>query len=128
MDLVLNGFKGERGFMVYDHAYQLARSIRQSNEYKFYLTLQEKVNRDPGAQHMLDDFRKKQLDLQMRQFSGQSVPEEEIQQLTKLSDVMNLHEDINQLLEAEKRLGLMMDDVQRIISEPLKSIFAEGES
>jgi cell fate (sporulation/competence/biofilm development) regulator YlbF (YheA/YmcA/DUF963 family) len=113
--------------MVYDQAYQLARSIQNSNEYTQYIALQDKVYADAQAKTMLTEYRKRQMELQMRQFSGESIDQAEMEQLSKLSEVINLNSDITQLLAMETQLSLLMDDVQRIISEPLKSLFIEDE-
>ncbi len=109
--------------MNYDKAYELARAIRESEEYRDVAACKAQVDAQPEAQRMLDDFRKRQMDAQMRQLRGETVAEEELQQLQRLYETIQLHTDIRRLLEAERRLMLMMDDIQRILAEPLEELF-----
>jgi cell fate (sporulation/competence/biofilm development) regulator YlbF (YheA/YmcA/DUF963 family) len=55
--------------------------------------------------------------------SGQMPPEEEMKQMEQLFGVINLNVSIRKLFDAERRLSLIMEDVQKIIAEPLQDIF-----
>lgn len=109
--------------MNYDKAHDLARAIKESEEYRAVTDLQAKVDRDKQASRMLDDFRKRQLELQMRQMSGEEISQEEAEQMQRLYETLNLHADIRLLLETERRLFLAMEDIQRIIAEPFEAIY-----
>ncbi|GAB7388656.1 YlbF family regulator [Bacillaceae bacterium] len=113
--------------MVYDKAYELARAIRNSEEYSALKEAQKKVEADGKAKDMLEDFRRRQIDLQVRQLQGETVSEEEKERLQKLFETLNLHGDIRKLFEAERRFNTMMEDIQKIIAEPLKDIFGGKE-
>lgn len=110
---------------VYDQAYALARAIRESDVYKQFKQLQNEVNADSATKQMLDDFRKKQLDLQLRQMQGEQVPQEELDKMQKLYEVVRLNPAINRLLEVEQRFGLLMEDLNKIMAEPLKDLYQE---
>nr|WP_205828599.1 YlbF family regulator [Brevibacillus laterosporus] len=107
----------------YDKAHELARAIKDSDEYKTFLTAQQNVSADPDASRMLADFRQKQFELQMKQMSGQEVGQEDIEQIQKLYETVQIHQDIRKVLEAERVLGQIMEDVNRIIAEPLQVLY-----
>lgn len=121
--------KGERIFMANPHdlAYDLARAIKDSNEYRSMLHLQKELNGDGQARGMLDDFRAKQMALQMKQMQGEQIKESEMEQVTKLHEAMSLHPKLRMLLEAEQRFSLLLGDINRIMMEPLESLYSIGK-
>lgn len=113
--------------MVYDKVYELQRAVRESEEYQNLKRLQQKVNEDPNAKKMLDDFRKQSLELQSRQIQGESISQEEVEKMNKLYETIQLHSDIKQLLDAERSMAVLIEDINRIIAEPLKEILGGDE-
>jgi len=107
----------------YDKAHELARAIKDSDEYKAFLAAQQNVSADPEASRMLADFRQKQFELQMKQMSGQEVGQADMEQIQKLYETVQLHQEIRKVLEAERVLGQIMEDVNRIIAEPLQVLY-----
>ena len=61
---------------VYDTAHNLANAIKESQEYKDYAALKEKIDANPELSGMMKDFESKQLDLQTRQMVGEEVTED----------------------------------------------------
>ena len=49
---------------VYDEAHKLTQAIRESEEYKQYQAIKEKVKENPQLEASLNDFKSKQLALQ----------------------------------------------------------------
>lgn len=102
---------------VYDCANQLKKSLTESREVKNYTNSLAKVKGDPGSKRMLDDFRKKQIELQAKQFSGIEPDKDELDQLQRLYSVVNMNPDINRFLQHEYELSTLMNDIYKIISE-----------
>lgn len=111
---------------VYDKAYELARAIRDSLEAKEIKEIRSKIEADPETKRMLDDFREKQMNLQKQMLSGQQPEQQEMEKLDKLYEVVSLNPLIKKLFEAERRFGVMIDDVQKILADPMKDIL-EGK-
>ncbi|MEW9698302.1 YlbF family regulator [Paenibacillus sp. SI8] len=107
---------------VHDKAYDLARAIKESSEYKDMKDSRSKVEADPSSKTMLDDFRKRQTELQQKMMAGEMPPQDEMEQVQKLYEVLALNPNINRLFDAERRLSLVLEDVQRIIAEPLEAM------
>jgi cell fate (sporulation/competence/biofilm development) regulator YlbF (YheA/YmcA/DUF963 family) len=107
---------------VHDRAYELAKAIKESSEYKDMLEIRSRINEDVSSKNLLEDFRLRQNELQQKMAGGEMPPQEEMEQLQKLYDVLALNPGISQLFDAERRLSVVLEDVQRIIAEPLQAM------
>ncbi|WP_202081356.1 YlbF family regulator [Caldalkalibacillus salinus] len=112
---------------LYDSAHGLSKAIKESEEFQALVTAQEKVNEEDTSKKMLQDFREMQMELQMKQMQGQQLSEEEIQKANSLFETIKLNPTISSLLEAEQRLSVVMEDINKIIAEPLKEIYGDDE-
>ncbi|AZR73809.1 hypothetical protein BBF96_10680 [Anoxybacter fermentans] len=110
---------------VYDKAYELAREIKNSNEYQDYLKVKKEVEADETTKKMLLDYQRKQFELQSKQMMGQKLEDAEVEQFEKLAEVVQMNITIRRYLELERRLIVMMNDVQRIITGDLEIGFKE---
>ena len=104
---------------VYDKAYELARAIKESGEYKNFQEAKLAVEADADAKRMLGDFRERQAELQKKILAGEKPPEEEMKKMEKLSEVLMLNPLIRRYFEAERRLAVLTEDINRIVFEPL---------
>jgi len=100
---------------VYDLAHRLARKIKETEEYMEYLEIRKKVMENEKTKEMLLDFRKEQFKLQAKQISGQEITEEEEEKLNNLRQIIDLNANIKKYLEAEYRVGVLLDDLQEIL-------------
>ncbi|MEL7565358.1 MAG: YlbF family regulator [Dehalobacterium sp.] len=103
---------------VNDRAHELARTLQDSEEYRRYIEAKERLQSDEGNANMLQEFRRKQLELQIAEMSGEDV-ENSLEQLESIYQKLSLNPIVNEFLTAEYRLARMMTDVQRIIGEAL---------
>ncbi len=107
----------------YDAAYNLARALRESPEFREIKEAQEAVKADISAKEMLLDFRKEQFDMHKQQLSGVEISQEQKEKMEKLFDVVNMNALIKQLLNAEYKVSVMLQDIQKIISEANREIY-----
>ena len=63
------------------------------------------------------------LELQQKQYSGQEITEEDIQKAQELGQKVSENEYIKALMEAEQRLNTIMQDINRIITNPLQELY-----
>jgi cell fate (sporulation/competence/biofilm development) regulator YlbF (YheA/YmcA/DUF963 family) len=105
------------GMSVYDKAYELARALAASPEYKEYLSCRDKLLQDQRNFSILEDFRRQQWELQMAQILGQEVEEEVAEELDQIYALLSANPIINEFLTAEYRLSKMMSEIQRIVGE-----------
>lgn len=107
---------------VHDKAYELAKAIRECSEYKEMNEIRGKIDADPSSKTMLDNFRSRQNEFQQKMVAGEMPAQEEMDQMQKLYEVLALNPAIGRLFDAERRLSIVLEDVQRIIAEPLEAM------
>ncbi|MCM3712617.1 YlbF family regulator [Halalkalibacter oceani] len=112
---------------VYDKAQELKRGLAESEEFTTLKSLHEQIEADEIAKKMLDNFRRLQLDLQQKQMQGVQITEEEAQQAQQQFEVIQQHDLISKLMEAEQRLSVIIGDINKIITEPLEAIYGNPE-
>ena len=81
---------------IHDKAYELAAAIKESDEWKA-----------------------KQMELQQKQLAGIEVSEAEITGWQKQFEITMMHTDVKKLMEAENRLSVILEDVQKILFEAI---------
>ena len=108
---------------LYDLAYTVENGIRQSAEYAELKKQYEAVMADESARTMFHNFRDIQLKLQEKQMTGQEITEEEVQQAQKTVALVQQHEVISKLMEAEQRMSVVLGDLNRIITKPLEDLY-----
>lgn len=108
---------------LHDSAYELEKAIRQSNEYTNLKRIYDEVNGDPSARQMFENFRNLQLQLQQKQMMGQDISQEEVEQAQKTVALVQQHEKISQLMEAEQRMSMIIAELNQIIMKPLEELY-----
>lgn len=109
----------------YDAAHALARAIRESDSFRSMKSAKEALDPDPKAQQMLRDFHIQQLEFERKRMMGQEPTAEEQAGLQQLYEVLQLHPAVREYLMAEYQLGVMFQDVQKIIAEVFQEVSVE---
>ncbi len=102
---------------VHDRAYELVRALKSGDEYKEYQEAQRAL--DDTARQMLKELRVVEAQMQMATMTGQEVDEEIEKKRERLRELIGLHQPILTFLQAEQRLMVILNDVQRILGENL---------
>lgn len=108
---------------VYDAAYELEKAIRQSDEFEQLQKRYHEVHNDESSRKMFTSFRDIQLSLQEKQMTGQEITEEEVEQAQKTVALVQQHERISKLMEAEERMGMIISELNQIIIKPLDELY-----
>ncbi len=111
---------------LYDMANRLARKLKESDEYSSYQQARRKVMDNERTLEMLQDYQTQRMKLQTKQLSGEELSEDEKQKLENLKEIIDLNADIKKYLDAEYRVSILLDDIQRILFSDLEiGIFTE---
>ncbi|MCL2437256.1 MAG: YlbF family regulator [Clostridiales bacterium] len=102
---------------VYNEAHNLARAIRESEEFKQYDAIKKQVAGKPELQGMLSDFQAKQFEMQAKQMMGESPAEDLAAHIQELYHIMMKDPVSAQYLQCEIRFSMMMSDVYKILGE-----------
>ncbi len=108
---------------VYNCAHQLAKALKESDEYIVYKNLETKVKANPEVKVMMDDFRRRQFEVQSAQMMGQQVDESKIVRLQELHTILMKDGIISEFMQAEYRLTQMMADIYKILGEAVELDF-----
>ncbi|MHB9146787.1 MAG: YlbF family regulator [Symbiobacteriia bacterium] len=104
----------------YDAAHNLARALRESDEYQHFADLRKQAETEPGTKEMLDDFHRRQFELQAAQLMGREPDKEALEQAQRLAETLNQHPRAAAYFQAEMRLAQLLADVQKIIGEAVE--------
>ena len=104
----------------YDYAHDLARALKDSQEYKEYANIKAEVSKIPEVNEMLVDFQKKQYEFQMAQISGQKPSEEMMKSVQELMGVLNQNPKASAYLQAEMKFTQLVAEIYNIIGDAIK--------
>lgn len=110
---------------VYDKAYDLANDLKNSPEYMEYMRVKKEVEAEPTSKKMLVDFMRKQYELQTRQMMGEQISPAEMDKFKELASVVQLNRTVTRYLEAEQRIAVLLQDVQKILFDKMEVGFKE---
>jgi len=102
---------------VYNEAHNLAKAIRESEEYKQYEGIKKKVADNAQMTEMLNEFQSKQFEMQARMMMGDTVAPDVNVQIQELYNIMMKDPLTAQYLQCEIRFSMMMNDVYKILGE-----------
>ena len=102
---------------VYNEAHNLAKAIRESEEFKQYEEIKKKVAVNPQLTEMLNDFQTRQFELQAKLMMGEAAPPDANTQIQELYNIMMKDPLSAQYLQCEVRFSMMMNDVYKILGE-----------
>lgn len=102
---------------VHDHAHSLARALRESSEHRAYQAAKERLKGNQNARQMIDDFHKKQIELQSLVMQGKEPSQEQKDSLQRLYAIVQSHTEAREYLAAEQRLAVLVGDIYKIIGE-----------
>lgn len=104
--------------MVYDKANELARLLKESDEFKEYKAAKEKAFANETTASLVKEYHKLQLAAQAAMVSGKK-DEDTMQRLQKIGELLQLDRDASVYLIAEYRLNRTVSDVYKIIAEAI---------
>ena len=101
----------------HDEAHKLNQAIKESEEYKQYQAVKEKIKGNTQLEQTLNDFKTKQISMQAQQMMEGQMNQEAMAQIQQLSMVLMQDPLAAEYLQCEMRFSLMINDVYQILSE-----------
>lgn len=112
---------------IYDLAYDLEKGLRNSEEFNGLKEAYERVMNNPDSKEKFDLFRDTQLNLQQKQMQGEDISEAEVEEARKVVEEVQQNEDISKLMDQEQRLNTVIQDISKIITQPLEELYGDEE-
>lgn len=101
----------------YDQAHALARSLKESEEYREYMRLREIAYEESTNRALLDEYKRLQFRMQAKMASGETMPEEDFQRLQQIGTLLQFNSDVSAYLMAEFRFQRMLSDIFKILAD-----------
>ncbi len=106
-----------------EEAHNLARAIRESNEFKDFEQKQRSAEEDPDTLAMIREMQSIQVQAQSLQIAGKQPDPEMLQRLQSLSAMVMTNPKAAEYLQAELRFSIMIKDVFEILSDVINIKF-----
>ena len=101
----------------YDQAHALARSLKESEEYREMVRLREVAYESDTNRALLDEYKKLQFRMQAKLASGENMPEDDYQRLQQIGTLLQFNQDVSAFLMAEFRFQRMLSDILKILAD-----------
>ena len=101
----------------YDLAHQLARSMKESEEFREYDRLRGSAYEDDTNRALLDEYKRLQFRVQAKLASGESMPENDLERLKQIGTLLQFNPDVSAYLLAEFRFQKMLADIFKILAD-----------
>ena len=101
----------------YDQAHTLARSLKESEEYREYTRLREIAYESDTNRALLDEYKRLQFRMQAKMAAGETMPEEDFQRLQQIGTLLQFNQDVSAFLLAEFRFQRMLSDIFKILAD-----------
>ena len=108
---------------LYDTANQLERELRQSDEFAAVKEAFEAVQQSEEAKALFEEFRDMNVKFQQKQMNGEELTEEDMDYANDLYQKASSNEAIQTLMQAEQRLNVVMQDINRILTTSLQELY-----
>lgn len=107
---------------VYDAVNNLARAIKDSNEYKEYKEVKERIVKEPQLKAQIDEFEKIRYEEQLLAMQGEKQSEEKMAKLQELYKILVQNPDVKEYFDKEVKFNVMIADVNKIIGEAIRDV------
>ncbi len=107
---------------VYDLAHELVRSLKETDQYKNYVSAKAKADANESVARMLDDLKQQSMAIQTAQMMGQQPSEEDIKKIQSLNSIVMMDPTAAEYLQSEMSLYQILTDIYGIIGEALGDV------
>ena len=101
----------------YDQAHELARALKDSEEYREFTRLKAVAYDDGTNKALLDEYKRLQFRLQAKIAAGETLPEDDMQHLQQIGALLQFNPDVSAYLMAEFRFQRMLSDIFKILAD-----------
>ena len=106
--------------MVFDKVHELAKQMRDSDEYKAYAVAKDKAHNNVTNIALLKEYHKITMEGQAFLAIGKQPPEELSDKIKKIYEVLMLSNECMAYLVAEYTLNRMVGDIFKILTDAVE--------
>ena len=101
----------------YDQAHALAKSLKESEEYREMMRLKEIAYESSTNQALLDEYKRLQFKMQSKLAAGENMEEDDYRRLQQIGTVLQFNSDVSAYLLAEFRFQRMLSEIFKILAD-----------
>ncbi|HRV33134.1 MAG TPA: YlbF family regulator [Anaerovoracaceae bacterium] len=105
---------------VYDIAHELARALKESDQFKHYQAMKKRVSENEDLSEMINDFQEKNMAMQTQQMLDGTPTEELISQVQSLYQIVMADPLAAQYIQAEIAFTQVVSDIYGILGEVIR--------
>ena len=113
---------------IHDKAHELAKGLKDSEEYRMLLVAQRALDTDEPAKKMVREFLAQKMDAEYEIMAGKPEDKGKTENLQKMYEILSINTRARDYIHAQMRFQQMMGDIYKIISDSVAegmSIFAK---
>ncbi|GKQ42486.1 UPF0342 protein [Companilactobacillus sp. RD055328] len=108
---------------IYDTANQMASDLEKTEEVIALKDVFGRLKADTEAYGVFDKVQNLQMELQQKQMSGAEITQEDIEKMQEFTTQFEQFPVINELMEAEKKVNDLINELNQIITKPIATIY-----
>lgn len=102
---------------IYDKAHELARLVKETDEYKTYIAARDELYEDENNKRMIGDYKKLNFEIQTTYMAGKEPNAEDLEKLKKVGEVLQFNPKITEFFAKEYRFNTLVSDIYKIIGD-----------
>lgn len=103
----------------YDKARDLAKALKESEEFKAYKEAYDKVMTVEDKKEMVNSYRQKIMNFQIKNMGNSAPDEEELKQLEALQATLFMDDDIKDFMEKEAAFARTYAEIMEILEQAI---------
>ncbi|MCH4123074.1 MAG: YlbF family regulator [Levilactobacillus sp.] len=103
---------------------QVTQALKDSEQFQALQAAFNAMKADTDTYKLFKEFQKIQLDLQQKQMSGQQLTDDEMKHAREVADQVGKIDSIKNLMEAERGVNSMLNQLNKTITQPIQDIYA----
>jgi len=103
-----------------EKAKELAAAIKETDQFETLKRAESRLNLDPKAQDLVQQFQTKQQEIQQAQQQGQQPEQAEVESIQNLQTQMQNNETIKNLMEAQQNFDEVLQQVNQTVLNELQ--------
>ena len=105
---------------IHDVAHELARALKDSEQYRHYKEMKDKVSQNEELTAMINDFQEKNMAIQTQQMLEGKLSEEMMEQVQALYQIVMADPLAAQYIQSEVAFTQIVSDIYGIIGEVIR--------
>lgn len=112
---------------IYDKANEFERALRESDVYKELVAAFENLEQNAESKALYKEFIDTQNSFMQSMQTGEQPTEEQMQSFQQLQEKLVADENVSKLIQAQQRLQVTIEDINKVIYKPLEELFNKYE-